>query len=224
MATPELTSADLAKGEVLCKGPCVFVKGVTRIADLPNDGKPEIAFAGRSNVGKSSLLNALVGQKSLARVSVTPGRTRELNFFTLGKDAALHLVDMPGYGYARASKAEVKGWTRLIADYLKGRRELKRAFLLIDARHGIKPNDRETMKLLDEAAVSYQAVLTKADKPKASELAAVTSEVSAELAKHPAAYPQLIVTSARTGTGISELRAAVASLLPNSEMLTSQPT
>jgi GTP-binding protein len=217
----ETAAADLKRGEALCKGPCVFIKGVTRIADLPNDGKPEIAFAGRSNVGKSSLINALVGRKSLARVSVTPGRTRELNFFTLGKDAAFYLVDMPGYGYARASKAEVKGWTRLITEYLKGRRELKRVFLLIDARHGIKPNDRETMKLLDEAAVSYQAVLTKADKPKVMELEAVTSKVTEELAKHPAAYPELIVTSVRTGGGIPELRAAVACLLPNADILPS---
>jgi GTP-binding protein len=203
--------AEIARGEALCKGPCTFVKGVVRIDGLPHDGKPEIAFAGRSNVGKSSLINALVGRTSLARVSVTPGRTRELNFFTLGKGGPLYLVDMPGYGYARASKAQVKGWTRLIADYLKGRRELKRVFLLIDARHGIKPNDRETMTLLDEAAVSYQAVLTKADKLKASELEAVTAKVTEEIAKHPAAYPQLVATSARTGAGIPELRAAVAS-------------
>jgi GTP-binding protein len=183
-----------------------------RHRDLPNDGTPEIAFAGRSNVGKSSLINALTGRTSLARVSVTPGRTRELNFFTLGKDAALYLVDMPGYGYAKASKAQVKGWTRLIGEYLKGRRELKRVFLLIDARHGIKPNDEETMKLLDEAAVSYQAVLTKADKPKASEVAAVQAKIASALAKHPAAYPQLITTSARLGSGIPELRAAIAAL------------
>jgi len=146
-------------------------------------------------------------------VSVTPGRTRELNFFTLGKDHALYLVDMPGYGYAKASKAQVKGWTRLIGDYLKGRRELKRVFLLIDARHGIKENDKETMKLLDEAAVSYQVVLTKADKPKASELAAVEAKVASDLAKHPAAYPRILTTSARMGSGIEELRAAVAALL-----------
>ena len=197
------------------KGPCVFVKGVTSIEALPDDGRPEIAFAGRSNVGKSSLLNALTGRKTLARVSVTPGRTREINFFALGLTAALYLVDMPGYGYAKAPKSAVKGWTRLIGDYLRGRRELKRVFLLIDARHGIKPNDRETMKLMDESAVSYQAVLTKADKPKASELAAVIAKAEAELAKHPAAYPQVLVTSARTGSGIAELRAAVAALSPN---------
>ena len=209
------SKADIAKGEALFKEPCTFVKGVVSIDGLPKDGRPEIAFAGRSNVGKSSLINALVGRTSLARVSVTPGRTRELNFFTLGKDAPLYLIDMPGYGYARAAKSEIKGWTRLIGDYLKGRRELKRVFLLIDARHGIKPNDTETMKLLDEAAVSYQAVLTKADKPKASELAEVIAKVEAELAKRPAAYPQVLVTSAHTGMGIPQLRAAIVGLTPN---------
>jgi GTP-binding protein len=212
MGTPEIKPSDIAKGEALFKGPCNFVKGVVSIDGLPRDGRPEVAFAGRSNVGKSSLINALTGQKALARVSVTPGRTRELNFFTLGKAGELVLVDMPGYGYARAPKAQVKGWTRLIGDYLKGRKELKRVFLLIDARHGIKPTDREIMTLMDEAAVSYQAVLTKADKPKASELAAVLEKVSAELGKHPAAYPEVLVTSARLGAGIPELRAAVASL------------
>jgi GTP-binding protein len=215
MATADFTAADLRRGEALFKGACTFVKGVVAIDGLPQDGKPEIAFAGRSNVGKSNLINALTGQKSLARVSVTPGRTRELNFFTLGKNDDFYLVDMPGYGYARASKAEVKGWTRLIQDYLKGRRELKRVFLLIDARHGLKESDREIMTLMDEAAVSYQGVLTKADKPKTSELAAIESKVAAELAKRPAAYPQLIATSARTGAGIPELRAAVAALAPN---------
>ncbi len=215
MATPDFTAADLRRGETLFKGPCTFVKGVVAIDGLPNDGKPEIAFAGRSNVGKSSLINALTGRTSLARVSVTPGRTRELNFFTLGKDEVFYLVDMPGYGYAKASKAQVKGWTRLIRDYLRGRRELKRVFLLIDARHGLKDNDRETMTLMDEAAISYQAVLTKADKPKAAELAKIIETVAAELAKRPAAYPEVIVTSARTGAGIPELRSAIASLAPN---------
>jgi GTP-binding protein len=215
MEKPEFTAADIAKGEALCKGPCTFVKGVVRIDDLPQDGRPEIAFAGRSNVGKSSLINALTGRTSLARVSVTPGRTRELNYFTLGKEGALYLVDMPGYGYARASKSAIKGWTRLIRDYLKGRRELKRVFLLIDARHGIKPSDEETMELLDEAAVSYQVVLTKADKPKASELAAVQAKVKGDVAKHPAAYPEMLTTSARMGSGIPELRTAVASVASN---------
>jgi GTP-binding protein len=213
-ASPDFTSADLARGEALFRGPCTFVKGVTRVADLPKDGRAEVAFAGRSNVGKSSLINALTGRTSLARVSVTPGRTRELNFFALGKDGALYLVDMPGYGYARASKAQAKAWTRLIGDYLKGRRELKRVFLLIDARHGIKPNDTETMTLLDEAAVSYQIVLTKADKPKASELAEIEAKVASDLAKHPAAYPQILTTSVRTGAGIEALRAAIAVLAP----------
>jgi GTP-binding protein len=212
MVTPDFTTADLRRGEALFKAPSTFVKGVVRVADLPGEGRPEVAFAGRSNVGKSSLINALTGQKSLARVSVTPGRTRELNFFTLGKDGAFYLVDMPGYGYARVSKAEVKGWTRLIQDYLKGRRELKRVFLLIDARHGLKGSDREIMTLMDEAAVSYQGVLTKADKPKAGDLAAIEEKVVSELAKHPAAYPQLIATSARTGAALPELRAAIALL------------
>ncbi|ODS01631.1 GTP-binding protein [Methyloceanibacter superfactus] len=208
------TPEEIARGEALFKAPCVFVKGVTKIEDLPADDKPEVAFAGRSNVGKSSLINALTGRKTLARVSVTPGRTRELNFFTLGHDAELYLVDMPGYGYAKAPKTAVRGWTRLIGDYLKGRRELKRVFLLVDARHGIKANDRETMKLMDVSAVSYQAVLTKADKPKQSELDAVIAKVGEELAKHPAAYPQILATSARTGMGVPDLRAAVAALAP----------
>ena len=214
MEKPEFTPDEIARGEALFKVPCEFVKGVTSIEALPDDGRPEIAFAGRSNVGKSSLLNALTGRKTLARVSVTPGRTRELNFFRLGPQGEFYLVDMPGYGYAKAPKTAVRGWTRLIGDYLKGRRELKRVFVLIDARHGIKANDRETMKLLDESAVSYQAVLTKADKPKASELEAVIATVEAELAKRPAAYPQVLITSARAGMGIPELRAAIAGLMP----------
>jgi GTP-binding protein len=215
MTNADLTKSDPTDGEVLFKAASTFVKGVVRIAGLPQDGRAEVAFAGRSNVGKSSLINALTGQKSLARVSVTPGRTRELNFFTLGKDGHVLLVDMPGYGYARASKAEVKGWTRLIRDYLKGRRELKRVFLLIDARHGLKESDREIMTLMDEAAVSYQGVLTKADKPKAADLVATEAKVTTDLAKRPAAYPQLIVTSARTGAGMPDLRAAIAACVPN---------
>lgn len=215
MDHPDFTAEELLRGEALFKAPCDFIKGVTSIAALPDDGRPEIAFAGRSNVGKSSLINALTGRKTLARVSVTPGRTRELNFFALGPEGALCLVDMPGYGYAKAPKSAVKGWTRLIQDYLRGRRELKRVFLLIDARHGIKARDRDTMSLLDEAAVSYQAVLTKADKPKLSELEAVIAKTEAELSKRPAAYPKILVTSARTGTGIPELRATVASLAAN---------
>ncbi len=215
MEDPEFSPEDIARGAKLFKAPCEFVKGVVSIETLPDDGRPEMAFAGRSNVGKSSLINALTGRKTLARISVTPGRTRELNFFTLGPEAEYYLVDMPGYGYARAPKSAIEGWTQLITDYLRGRRELKRAFVLIDARHGIKPNDRVTMTALDEAAVSYQAVLTKADKPKQSELDAVLAKTAEELAKRPAAYPQILITSARTGLGIPELRAAIAILGAN---------
>ena len=205
----DFTRSEIETGRKLFAGDWQFVAAAGSAVRLPPMKGVEVAFAGRSNVGKSSLINALTGRTSLARVSVTPGRTRELNFFTLG---ALYLVDMPGYGYARAPKKAVKGWTRLIGDYLKGRRELKRVFLLVDARHGIKPNDEETMKLLDEAAMSYQVVLTKADKPKASELEAVQAKVASELAKHPAAYPQVLTSSARMGSGIEELRAAIAAL------------
>ncbi len=220
MTEPEFTDAEIARGRALFGAKCDFVLGAVAVEGLPQDGRPEIAFAGRSNVGKSSLINALTGRKTLARVSVTPGRTRELNFFTLGTEApggvgSAYLVDMPGYGYAKASRSAVKGWTRLIEDYLRGRRELKRVFLLIDSRHGIKPNDRETMKLLDDAAVSYQGVLTKSDKPKKTELEAVIAKTETELAKHPAAFPDLLVTSAREGLGIPELRATIAGLIPN---------
>ncbi|WP_245290960.1 ribosome biogenesis GTP-binding protein YihA/YsxC [Methyloligella halotolerans] len=204
------SSADTAAGDKLFAQGCDFVKGVVKMDGLPADGRNEVAFAGRSNVGKSSLINALTGRKALARVSITPGRTRELNFFTLGKDGLLYLVDMPGYGYAKAPKGQVKGWNRLIEDYLKGRQELRRLFLLVDSRHGLKETDRATMALMDEAAVSYQVVLTKADKPKSEELAKVLEKVSAELAKHPAAHPEILVTSSREGHGLSELRAAVA--------------
>ncbi len=215
MDHPEFTAKEIARGQKLFRGPCDFVKGVTSMETLPDDGRPEIAFAGRSNVGKSSLINALTGRKTLARVSVTPGRTRELNFFTLGGGHGAYLVDMPGYGYVKVSKTAVRGWTRLIEDYLKGRRELKRVFLLIDARHGLKENDRDTMTLMDEMVVSYQGVLTKADKPKKTELEAVIAKVGQELGKRPAAYPNLLVTSAREGGGIPELRATIAALMPN---------
>jgi GTP-binding protein len=171
---------------------------------------PEIAFAGRSNVGKSSLLNALTGRKTLARTSNTPGRTREINFFELGE--ALLLADLPGYGYAKVSKKQVKGWTRLVRDYLTGRPNLRRLCLLIDARRGIKDSDREIMGLLDEAAVVYQAVFTKCDKVKAGALAARLQEAATELKTHGAAYPAIAATSALKGTGIAELRAGLAAL------------
>jgi GTP-binding protein len=204
----EQDEADLAKAEQLFRLPCAFVKGVVSVAGLPDEPLPEVAFAGRSNVGKSSLLNALIAQGSLARTSNTPGRTRELNYFRMGD--ALHIVDMPGYGYARAAKSLVKGWQRLVQDYLRGRTQLARVFLLIDSRHGVKPNDRETMTLMDKSAVSYQLVLTKIDKLKASELEAVFAATLIDIGKHAAAYPELIATSAEKKTGIDDLRAAVA--------------
>jgi GTP-binding protein len=188
--------------------PCVFVKGIVSVDGLPDDPIPEVAFAGRSNVGKSSLLNAMLGQGGLARTSNTPGRTREVNFFRLGD--ALHIVDMPGYGYARAPKAMVAGWQRLVYDYLRGRRQLARVFHLIDSRHGVKPNDRDAMTVMDKSAVSYQLVLTKIDKLKRQELEAVEAATLAEIAKHGAAYPVLLATSAEKKTGIDELRQAVA--------------
>src|SRR5438552_5883902 len=173
---------------------CSFIAGVATIDGLPPDGLPEIAFAGRSNVGKSSLLNALTGRTSLARVSHTPGRTRQLNFFSLA--ARLMLVDMPGYGYAEAAKTEIAAWTELIKLYLRGRAGLRRACLLIDARHGIKATDRPLMDMLDEAAVSFQIVLTKADKVRAGALDALLATISAELKSHVAAHPVIHITSA----------------------------
>ena len=200
-----------AAGEVLFRGPCDFVKGVVAVDGLPAPRPLEVAFAGRSNVGKSSLLNALTNRKTLARTSNTPGRTREINFFALGED--VFLVDLPGYGYARAAKSQVRDWNRLIEDYLKGRASLRRVFLLIDARHGLKATDLPALELMDVSAVSYQAVLTKADKVSAAALERVIAKTRAALAKRPAAYPEIIATSAKTGAGIDELRAAIATLL-----------
>ena len=193
----------------LFSGPVTFLKSAPALKFLPDPDVPEIAFAGRSNVGKSSLLNAITGRKSIARASVTPGRTQELNFFDVGDPARFRLVDMPGYGFAKAPIKVVETWRRLIRDYLRGRVELKRTLLLIDARHGIKPVDAEMLKMLDEAAVVYRIVLTKADKIKASELEAVVAATQAEARKHPAAYPEIHVTSSEKGMGIAELRAAV---------------
>ena len=171
----------------------------------------EIAFAGRSNVGKSSLINALTGRNALARTSHTPGRTQQLNFFAIGD--RLTLVDMPGYGYAAVSKEKVASWTRLIHDYLRGRANLARVYLLIDSRHGLKPQDEEVLKTLDTAAVSYQIVLTKADAPKATELAATREAVAKGIAKRPAAFPEILATSSRNDEGVAELRTAIARLL-----------
>ena len=199
-------------GRKLFAGEAGFVWAASGIDGLPPMAGFEIAFAGRSNVGKSSLVNALTGRKTLARTSHTPGRTQQLNFFRLG-DGRLTLVDMPGYGYAAAGKEKVRAWTGLIHAYLRGRQNLARVFLLIDARHGIKPNDEEVLDLLDAAAVSYQVVLTKADEVKGSELEGRIADTAARIARRPAAYPEIQPTSSRTGSGMPELRAGIARLL-----------
>lgn len=190
-------------------GPVAFLKSAPKLEFLPDATVPEVAFAGRSNVGKSSLLNALTGRNALARTSNTPGRTQELNFFDVGEPLAFRLVDMPGYGFAKAPKDVVKKWRFLVNDFLRGRQELKRALVLIDARHGIKDVDREILEMLDKAAVSYRIVLTKADKIKPSELAEVAAKTAEEVRKRPAAHPDILETSSETGLGIPELRAAV---------------
>ena len=193
----------------LFAGPVEFLKSAPGLQYLPAADYPEIAFAGRSNVGKSSLLNALTNRKGLARTSNTPGRTQELNFFDVGQPPQIRLVDMPGYGFAEAPKDLVKRWRFLVNDFLRGRSVLRRAIVLIDSRHGIKPVDTEIMEMLDKAAVNYQLVLTKADKVKPTELAKTLERTIAESAKHPAAHPQLIATSSETGLGIAELRTAI---------------
>jgi len=193
----------------LFSGRVDFLLSAPALQFLPEPDVPEIAFCGRSNVGKSSLLNAITGRKAIARTSVTPGRTQELNFFEVGDPLEFRLVDMPGYGFAKAPPKVVETWRRLVRDFLRGRQVLKRTLLLVDSRHGVKPVDAEMMTMLDEAAVGYRIVLTKADKIKASELEAVTAATQAVARKHPAAHPEIAVTSAEKGMGIAELRAAV---------------
>ena len=210
--TLALDDDDLAEaGRLLFARECVFVAGSPTVEALPPMGLPEIAFAGRSNVGKSSLVNALTGRKTLARVSHTPGRTQQLNFFDLGGQVGL--VDMPGYGYAAVSKTRIAEWTRLVESYLRGRASLERIYLLVDARHGLKDVDHEQMTAFDRAAVSYAVVLTKGDEIKQKDRDARVAETEAGLARHPAAYPQVILTSSETGAGVAELRASVARLL-----------
>ena len=204
-----MSEADAEAARLLFAGRVEFLKSAPALKFLPDPDFPEIAFAGRSNVGKSSLLNALTGRKAIARASVTPGRTQELNFFEVGEPTRLRLVDMPGYGFAKAPPEVVRQWQRLVRDYLRGRVVLKRVLLLIDARHGIKPPDAEMMAMLDEAAVGYRLVLTKADKIKPTELAAVMERTVAGARQHSAAYPELLATSAETRAGIDALRAAV---------------
>jgi GTP-binding protein len=193
----------------LFSGRVEFLLSAPSLDFLPEADFPEVAFAGRSNVGKSSLLNAVTGRKSIARASVTPGRTQELNFFEVGAPTLFRLVDMPGYGFAKAPPKVVERWRRMVRDFLRGRQVLRRTLVLIDSRHGIKPPDEEMLKMLDEAAVGYRLVLTKADKIKASELAETVAKVEAQARTHVAAYPQVHVTSAEKGMGIAELRAAV---------------
>jgi len=211
MTAPVAAEDWIEAGRRLFSGPCAFAFAAARIDGLPPVGAPEVAFAGRSNVGKSSLINALTGRSGLARASRTPGRTQELIFFDLHGQATL--VDMPGYGYAAASKEKAASWGGLIRDYLRGRPSLLRVFLLVDGRHGVKESDRDTMRLLDAAAVSYAVVLTKRDEVKASEQGARVATTLEALRKHVAAFPEVMFTSARTGEGVPALRAHIARLL-----------
>lgn len=207
---PEPSDEDRETGRLLFAGPVDFVKGVTSMAALPPADRPEVCFAGRSNVGKSSLINALTTRKNLARASNTPGRTQEINYFTLGDSR--YLVDLPGYGYAEAPVAIVAKWQALLKQFLSGRSTLRRAFVLIDTRHGVKAVDEEIMVLLDRAAVTFQVVMTKADKVNRATREANIAQTMAALQKHPAAYPEIVVTSSEKGEGVETLRAIIATL------------
>jgi len=215
MTGPDEGAEQAERARLLFARPWTFLRGVTTMGNLPPAGPPEVAFAGRSNVGKSSLINALVGRKGLARTSVTPGRTQELNFFVpeagaaSGEPPALAIVDMPGYGFAQAPKDKVEAWTALVFDYLRGRVSLKRVYVLVDARHGLKERDTEALDLLDKAAVSYQVVLTKADKIKPPALERLVAATQAALARRPAAFPAVLATSSQKSLGIAELRTAI---------------
>jgi len=205
----DFSPLDLEAARKLFAGPCDFMLGVAALKQLPPTERPEIAFAGRSNVGKSSLVNTLTNRKTLAKTSNTPGRTQQLNYFNLGD--RLNMVDMPGYGYAKVSKTQRDAWTKLIFDFLRGRPTLQCVFILIDARHGIKDSDIELMRMLDETAVQYRIILTKADKVKSQELAKVSEKITNALKKHAAAFPRVLATSAHKGMGIPEFRAVLAS-------------
>ena len=209
-AHPEHGAAALEAGRLLFAQACDFIIGCARLDQVPDTDLPEIALAGRSNVGKSSLINTLVGQKALARTSNTPGRTQQINFFDLG--GQLMIADLPGYGYARAPKAQVQKWTLLVQSYLVGRANLRRILVLVDARHGLKDNDRSVMMVLDKAAQPYQVVLTKADKIKPRPLTDLQERIEKEAAKHPAAHPHVMVTSSQKGLGIAGLRAELTAL------------
>lgn len=212
----EYSEAALEAGRLLFARPWEFIRGVPSMKFLPPEGPVEISFAGRSNVGKSSLINGLIGQKGLARTSNTPGRTQELNYFIPQSSAEvpdLAIVDMPGYGYAKAPKSQVEAWTRLVFGYLRGRSTLRRVFVLVDSRHGIKPNDAEVMDMLDKAAVSYQVVLTKSDKIKQPALETLLEETKAKIIKRAAAHPVVLPTSSEKNLGMAELRAEIISLI-----------